>query len=126
MRICSTCKLSELETEFTPKGKLCRECNKEYQRGHYKRNKAAYKDKSKQHRENLRKVLEEKKSHPCTDCGCSYPPCVMDFDHLYDKKDKVSNLVRDQVSVNTLLEEISKCELVCSNCHRIRTHILRK
>lgn len=59
---------------------------------------------------------------PCSDCGISYPPYVMDFDHIGDDKVMaVSKIV--QYSRERLIAEIAKCEVVCSNCHRIRTHL---
>ena len=62
------------------------------------------------------------KDNPCSDCGEKFPPVAMDFDHLHDKKVSISALVRLNPTQNRLTEEISKCELVCSNCHRIRTN----
>jgi hypothetical protein len=49
----------------------------------------------------------------------------MDFDHLpgTSKEAMVGNLY--QANRVTLKEEISKCELVCKICHRIRTHTRR-
>jgi L-lysine 2,3-aminomutase len=57
------------------------------------------------------------------DCGVSYPYYVMDFDHRdpAKKKDGVATLVK-KGNVKRLLEEIDKCDVVCSNCHRERTH----
>ena len=66
-----------------------------------------------------RKSLNEIKSRPCADCGTSYPPYVMDFDHLRDKQFMVSGMLTR--SLKQILEEVAKCEVVCSNCHRIRT-----
>lgn len=66
------------------------------------------------------KLLAELKDKPCIDCGIKYPPYVMEFDHVKEKKYKnVSLLV---TSKNKMLNEIEKCELVCANCHRERTH----
>jgi hypothetical protein len=52
---------------------------------------------------------------------------VMDFDHREGelKTDNVANLVASPHSMKKLLEEIAKCDLVCANCHRIRTHARR-
>ena len=73
---------------------------------------------SKQKRDAL---YERLKLKPCTDCNGIFPPCVMEFDHVRGKKLKpVSQLRSDKMS--TLMAEISKCDLVCSNCHRMRTH----
>lgn len=65
-----------------------------------------------------RLLLSVLKAAPCTDCASSYPPCVMDFDHRPGtvKLGSVSHLRADLI-----LEEIKKCDLVCSNCHRKRT-----
>lgn len=71
-------------------------------------------------------LYEYKASTPCFDCGKVYPHYVMDFDHLRDKKFDISKLASRNVSFETIKSEIEKCDLVCSNCHRIRTYGLRK
>ena len=45
----------------------------------------------------------------------------MDFDHVRGKTAGISRLLQANVSMTRLLAEIAKCDLVCSNCHRIRT-----
>jgi hypothetical protein len=60
---------------------------------------------------------------PCVDCGINYPYYVMDFDHVRGQKhanvmELVSTLSKKKIDL-----EIAKCEIVCSNCHRIRTHM---
>lgn len=65
-------------------------------------------------------IVKIKESAPCADCGVNYPACVMDFDHLENKEFNLGN--GRYVSVDRLYAEIAKCEIVCSNCHRIRTH----
>ena len=46
----------------------------------------------------------------------------MDFDHVRGRKQaNVAELI-NTLSKKRIDEEISKCEIVCSNCHRIRTH----
>lgn len=63
------------------------------------------------------------KNKPCMDCDGLFPPYVMDFDHIDDNKvDNVSVMVHKMTSLEKIQLEIDKCELVCSNCHRIRTH----
>ena len=45
----------------------------------------------------------------------------MDFDHI-DPNNKRYTVAQSGTCSNvTLLEEISKCDIVCANCHRIRT-----
>ena len=67
------------------------------------------------------------KNAPCTDCKIQYPPCVMDFDHIdpTNKKFEIAHAPHLK-NEKILLEEIAKCELVCSNCHRLRTDIRRQ
>lgn len=68
------------------------------------------------------KLIRETKSKPCLDCCLEYPSYVMDFDHV--RGVKKFNIGQDysRMSMAQLREEIEKCEIVCSNCHRIRTH----
>jgi hypothetical protein len=69
--------------------------------------------------------INDLKANPCLDCGRTYPPEAMDFDHVNgDKEAGIAQMWswgRDKV-----LAEIAKCELVCANCHRERSiHRLR-
>lgn len=68
-----------------------------------------------------RELVRAYKSTPCADCKIQYPYYVMDFDHI--RGEKKFNLARYyKHTVERLLEEISKCDVVCANCHRIRTY----
>lgn len=69
-----------------------------------------------------RNLIAEIKDVPCADCGVKYPPYVMDFDHVSGDKEFNIGSKSHGRSVEKVLEEISKCEIVCANCHRIRTH----
>jgi hypothetical protein len=48
----------------------------------------------------------------------------MDFDHRDGslKFDSISSIVNRRASKKLLLSELKKCDLVCVNCHRIRSH----
>ena len=68
----------------------------------------------------MRLRLSALKSGPCMDCGGRFPPECMDFDHVRgEKRDGVARMF--DYSPALLEAEIAKCELVCANCHRIRT-----
>jgi len=70
----------------------------------------------------LRKFYAQEKSKPCTDCGGIFPTCCMDFDHVRGtKKFNISMGVLNHKTLRQIKLEMAKCELVCSNCHRIRT-----
>ena len=60
---------------------------------------------------------------PCADCGREFPPHVMDFDHR-GSDDKSFWLLQRAGSVShaRLTAELEKCDIVCANCHRARTH----
>ena len=72
----------------------------------------------------LHKYLRDlKEKTPCVDCKINYPYYVMDFDHVRGKKHaNVMELVTT-LSKKKIDEELAKCEIVCSNCHRVRTHL---
>lgn len=71
-------------------------------------------------RTELRKWLYEfKQENGCYDCGIK-DYRVLEFDHLRDKKFIISVGVGTRTKTE-LLEEIKKCDVICSNCHRIRT-----
>lgn len=57
------------------------------------------------------------KDQPCWDCEHSYPPECMDFDHVRGNKKFNVAAIR---TIERLSAEITKCDLVCANCHRIR------
>ncbi len=75
------------------------------------------------HKAHLIKYIQElKSSTPCLDCKISYPYYMMDFDHVRGTKHaNVAELI-NTLSKKKIDLEIAKCEIVCSNCHRIRTH----
>lgn len=62
------------------------------------------------------------KDRPCADCEKSYPYYVMDFDHVRgDKKFNLSQATSHRRALKAVEDEIDKCDVVCSNCHRERT-----
>jgi hypothetical protein len=68
-------------------------------------------------------ILDQLRSVPCSDCGGSFPQCCMDFDHLdpATKRDGVTRMI-SHASLERILAEVDKCEIVCANCHRARTY----
>jgi hypothetical protein len=67
--------------------------------------------------------LRDLRRVPCADCGKTNPPYVMDFDHR-DPSAKSFSLLADATLLknrDVLLAEVAKCDVVCANCHAIRT-----
>ena len=91
-------------------------------RKHYYANREMYIKKALKRKKQIRDWLREyKESLPCVDCKTYFPYYVMDFDHLSDKLIEINKLI-NSCSMTKIRAEIAKCELVCSNCHRIRTY----
>ena len=65
--------------------------------------------------------VQSLRDRPCTDCKQSFPVVCMDFDHVRGKK-KFNIGKAFSRPKKAILKEIAKCEVVCSNCHRIRTY----
>lgn len=65
--------------------------------------------------------VRQLRDNPCADCGGRFPPECMDFDHVRGKKKFNVSLKGNWTSKKRIDEEIAKCELVCANCHRVRT-----
>jgi hypothetical protein len=71
--------------------------------------------------------MRELKSKPCADCGGCFHPAAMTFDHLpgSGKAADVADLVR-RGSIGLARLEVAKCEVVCANCHAMRTFLRRE
>jgi hypothetical protein len=69
--------------------------------------------------ERNRAIIREALAVGCSDCGTE-DIRVLEFDHLGDKEFGISQ-IRDGAE-ERLRAEIAKCEVVCANCHRIRTY----
>ena len=95
-----------------------------YSKTHYEKNK----------QEVIRKISVRKKTHRewfvnykkqlvCVTCGHNHP-AALDFHHVEQKKSnrKVHKLVSDGHTKKRILEEIDKCVVLCSNCHREHHH----
>jgi hypothetical protein len=71
-------------------------------------------------KERMREIIRSLKSRPCTDCHIQYHFSAMQFDHVRgEKKFEVSH--GDTRLLQAVMEEASKCEVVCANCHAVRT-----
>ena len=91
-------------------------------RKHYEQNKDAYKARARQRERDMLEWCWQVKDRPCMDCGNSYSPWVMEFDHRNpeDKSGNINQIIQ-KGNWDTLKQEIEKCDVVCANCHRERT-----
>ncbi len=59
----------------------------------------------------------------CADCGWSKWARGLDWDHVRGPKvSTIAIMIGRRDSWQAIEEEMAKCEVVCANCHRIRTH----
>ncbi len=137
MKRCSKCLKRKTLTEFyfrktgSKAGQYynhCKICLKERGKNYYRNNRerqlALANIRRREYRKKRRNFINKQKDKPCTDCGKKYPHYVMDFDHRNgnDKAGNIAHLLNQNFwSYEKLLEEIKKCDIVCANCHRIRT-----
>jgi hypothetical protein len=131
MKRCSSCGETRPYSEFHKNAAFddghqgyCKPCRKAYDHDYHLRvrDRRVEQKRAARHRrtEWLRQLRE---GIPCTDCRNVYPFFVMHWDHLpeFQKLGEISGSLRNHAAAK-ILAEIGKCELVCANCHAIRTY----
>ena len=91
--------------------------------GYYERNRVLEIARVKARQHGTVELLRELRARPCADCGQEFAPHQMDFDHR-DGATKAFRLTEGGAMLrptDVLLNEVAKCDVVCANCHRIRT-----
>lgn len=125
---CCNCDKSLPLEDFYPSSKAkdgrqskCKPCHREYRKSHYESNKSKYISKAADCRQRYRQeFLDFIKTKSCVDCG-NDDWRVLEFDHQRDKSFNICEK-KGQRTLKSLMSEIEKCEIVCANCHRIRSH----
>ena len=88
----------------------------------------------KQHNSYMKKYYHKKKSFitkykeglECQQCGEAHPVCL-DFHHRNPEEKKFG--IGDAIvakGIEQLIDEIAKCDVLCSNCHRKLHYDLKK
>lgn len=129
-KICMDCHLEKFADQFAWSNEKagflkprCKACDSEHRSILLQERMSIFLARNSRRRESRQAFINELKSDPCVDCDQVFDPCAMDFDHTnpINKVDKISRMVQQMVSIETLIAEIMKCDLVCAVCHRIRT-----
>ena len=114
-------RLNPPKPPLTPEERVKR--NAEYFKKWYVANKEKqYKRVKDFERKSQEYILAIKESTTCP-CGESHP-ATLDFHHV-DRSQKLINIAsiaKKGWSIKRISEEISKCEIICSNCHRKKHH----
>jgi hypothetical protein len=131
-KTCTRCKVEKPLTEFGMRSIArnirqwhCLECGRAINKREYALKKPAHIARAaKGRRKKLDWIIGMKSRSPCLDCNVLFPYYVMDFDHRpgTDKKFNLHNRGITSRGMKTILAEIAKCDLICSNCHRARTY----
>ena len=127
MKICTKCFAQKENHNFRNDnrrpGKLycwCRTCESLHKKDQAIRNRESLR-RGRQRRRVERKewFIQFKKTLSCSKCGDNrwY---VLDFHHKDkdDKKDHICKLMAGSYAIAKIMEEIAKCDVLCSNCHR--------
>jgi len=128
-KICSMCEQAKHISEYNlrrgnqPQG-YCKECNKSYKKDMYKSNpleRIRLKVSNRTIKMDKRSITSRAKDKPCADCNRRFPSHAMDFDHVRGEKSfTISHGIKNK-TVEEILAEIEKCDVVCATCHRMRT-----
>ena len=54
----------------------------------------------------------------CSKCGYNKNYAALEFHHVKDKSFSLDSRKISNTSMSKLLEELKKCILLCSNCHK--------
>ena len=127
--ICSKCKQDKSEDAFAWRNKdsgkrasECKECHRIIRRNNYEQNRERDIAGSKERLNSTRQWYQEYKSTlKCEKCGMDHP-AVLDFHHK-NAKEKDRSIAQGVGtfgwSIGRIQKEISKCVVLCANCHRI-------
>ncbi len=137
-KVCTHCKKEKSESEFFFKvkktGKLqtnCKACyaikRASYMKQHYEKYGDTYRRRARERKKIIKGHLQRKlvlylSDKACEECGIS-DIRVLDFDHIDPsiKSFGIARGITTGYSWAKIIDEIQKCKILCSNCHRIRT-----
>jgi len=140
MKTCRRCGVPKIEGDFSKNlltkdslGSWCRMCLSTYgknkrsslegqtsRKNFVESNRNSIRQNAAVVRNERKKFISSLKAVPCMDCHLEYPSYCMDFDHARGEKHRqISNMV--DFSQASIAIEVSKCDVVCANCHRVRT-----
>jgi hypothetical protein len=130
MKTCKQCNKTKTTEEFGINNSkfdglqtMCKICKKEYNRKYYVSNPNRGSRKAGADRlrdKNREYVYAYLNSHPCVDCGETNWR-VLEFDHIGDDKTYNVGIIISSHKLDTVKDEIAKCEVRCRNCHFLVT-----
>lgn len=131
-KTCTKCGVEKAIDEFpwknSKKGKrhaVCKSCTAVRSNNWYHANKEHHLRNVMNHTLKNRQKLKDYvgdylSKNPCVVCG-ETDPVVLEFDHIQGKDAAIAELIRLNVPLTRLQEEIEKCQVLCCNCHKRKT-----
>ena len=126
MKICSKCSSEKSISEFAWRSKdknllhgQCNDCRRDTAKQSYLRHRDSIVAAVRARNDTNKNIFTKWKSKlSCVCCNEDYIKCL-DFHHI-DANDKDSDIsgMMSRYSFDSVMKEISKCIVVCSNCHR--------
>jgi hypothetical protein len=128
-KVCTCCGIEKPIEEFPWKNMFtgkrharCKTCTAELSGAWYEENKEHHVQNV---RENTKKAKDLAREfiyqylliHPCTNCG-EKDPAVLEFHHVGEKDKEIGRMIAQGYGVEALAAEISRCVVLCANCHR--------
>lgn len=104
-KVCSKCGETDITKFNFSLYNVCKSCNGK---------------KSKEYNQRKRLKYLELKGNKCQICGYDKYHGALEFHHTdpKDKSDKLNHQSLTQGKISFVLQELEKCILICSNCHR--------
>jgi hypothetical protein len=95
--------------------------HKKQTKDYYLKNKNSFYLRNRKAKSRNKKIINELKEKGCCRCGWNEHPCGLDYHHKDSslKKLSIARLVNFSYGKETLIKEVEKCILLCSNCHRV-------
>jgi 5-methylcytosine-specific restriction endonuclease McrA len=138
MKTCSKCNIQKSENEFFYQDKhakklhaQCKVCYIGHRRKtweeHYHKYGSKYRERALERNRKYKvirrmQLLEYLSDKSCAICGIN-DPRVLEFDHIdpATKSFGIAQGLSSTLNWETILDEISKCQILCANCHKIKT-----
>ena len=100
----------------------CRTCGHNYPQNHKK-----CKVCRRIRREEIATIVKKWKDRRCVHCGVKYHHAARQCDHVREEKIfNIADAARLQKSDEEILQELAKCDVVCANCHSMKSYTERR
>lgn len=126
-KICNICGEQKEVSEYHPNKTCtlgvvgtCKPCYKVRISRWYKENRQARQEAANVRNRERKRLVVDHFGDMCADCKVTYPQFVYEFHHLEPEGKDVNPSKAMTWSEERMWTELSKCVMLCSNCHKIR------